>query len=124
MLERLLSRFAYLQALRMERLAACNTFHPVEQRLARWLLMAADRVSVQELSLTQEQIASMLGTRRASVSVAASNLQNAGIVKYERGNLRILSRRKLGEVACECYAIVRAQLEAYLETGKAIRPDM
>jgi CRP-like cAMP-binding protein len=75
-LERLLSRFAYLQALRMEQLAACNIFHDVDQRLARWLLMVADRVSVETFALTQHQLASMLGLRRASVTVAASKLQN------------------------------------------------
>jgi CRP-like cAMP-binding protein len=123
-LENLLSRFACLQALRTEQLAACNTFHSVEQRLARWLLTAADRASVEHLSLTQGQLASMLGTRRASVTVAAISLQKAGIVEYERGRLRILNRRQLGKVACECYAIIHGQLEAYLKTGKAIGPEV
>ncbi len=124
MLERLLSRFAYLQALRMEQIAACNGLHEIEERLARWLLMAQDRVSLEVLPVTHDQIASMLGTRRSSISVAANVLQKLEIIDYRRGSVHILSRERLEEASCECYAIVRAHLEAYLKTGTAVRPDV
>ena len=111
-LERSLSRFAYLQALQLEQIAACNTLHEIEPRLARWLLAAADRVG-ENLTVTHEQTARMLGVRRASVTVAASAIQERGAIQYARGNLRLLSRHKLEEAACECYSIVHAHLESY-----------
>ena len=122
MLERLLSRFGYLQALQMEQLSACNALHEVEERLALWLVMVKDRVPIESLTLTHDQLGRMLGTRRASVSVAASVLQRLGIIDYSRGSVRILRHDKLEEVACECYDIVHTQLEAYLNTGLAARP--
>lgn len=83
--------------------AACNRLHTVEERLARWLLMCHDRVESDELPLTQEFIANMLGTRRASVGGAASGLQAEGVIHYSRGRISVLSRKKLEAVACECY---------------------
>jgi CRP-like cAMP-binding protein len=114
-LKRLLSRFAYLQTLQMEQIAACNVLHEIEPRMARWLLMVMDRVGGQHLQLTQEQISRMLGTRRASVTIAAISLQKRGAVEYERGSLHILNRRKLEEAACECHKIVHAHLESYFQ---------
>lgn len=121
MLERLLSRFAYLQALESQQIAACNRFHEVEQRLARWLLVSEDRVRSNGFALTHEQLATMLGTRRASVSEAARQLQRAGMIEYRRGQLRLLDCSKLQNAACECYGVVRKQLEAYLDTGMALK---
>ncbi len=83
--------------------AACNRLHNVEERLARWLLMCHDRVESDELPLTQEFISHMLGTRRATVGSAAGVLQAKGVIKYSRGRVTILSRKRLEEFACECY---------------------
>jgi CRP-like cAMP-binding protein len=83
--------------------AACNRLHTVEERLARWLLMCHDRVESNELPLTQDFIANMLGTRRASVSSAASGLQEEGVIRYSRGRITVLNRPKLESSACECY---------------------
>ena len=90
--------------------AACNASHTVEERLSRWLLMCHDRVNSDELNLTQEFIAEMLGTRRATVNVAAVNLQSAGLIKYNRGRIRIVDLPGLGGFACECYEAVKKEL--------------
>jgi CRP-like cAMP-binding protein len=82
---------------------ACNAVHSVEQRLARWLLMAHDRVGKNEFPLTQEFVAMMLGAARPTVSVVAGTLQNAGLIKYRRGNVTIVDRRELESASCECY---------------------
>jgi CRP-like cAMP-binding protein len=90
-------------------LAACNRLHDVEERLARWLLMSHDRIGGKTLLLTQEFLAQMLGTRRSTVSVAASVLQKAGLISYTRGNVTILNKSKLEDAACDCYEIIRQQ---------------
>lgn len=87
--------------------AACNASHTIEERLSRWLLMCHDRVASDQINLTQEFIAEMLGTRRATVNVGAINLQSAGLIKYNRGRIQILDRPGLEGFACECYAAVR-----------------
>ena len=92
-------------------IAACNRLHEVDERLARWLLMCQDRVDLYILPLTQEFLAQMLGARRASVSVAASILQRAGLIEYARGHVTILNRPGLEEATCECYEVIRRQLE-------------
>jgi len=86
--------------------AACNASHTIEERLSRWLLMCHDRVDSDQINLTQEFIAEMLGTRRATVNVGAINLQTAGLIKYNRGRIQILDRPGLEGFACECYAAV------------------
>ena len=88
-------------------LAACNRLHDVEERLARWLLMSHDRIGGETMPLTQEFLGQMLGTRRSSVSMAASILQKAGMITYTRGNVTILNKPKLEEAACECYQIIQ-----------------
>jgi CRP-like cAMP-binding protein len=85
------------------RTAACNAAHIAEERLCRWLLMCHDRVNSEELELTQEFIAEMLGTRRATVSLAAMVLQSNGYIKYNRGHIKILDRPGLESFSCECY---------------------
>ena len=85
----------------------------MEERLARWLLMSQDRIESEELPLTQEFLGQMLGTRRSSVSVAASLLQKAGMITYTRGNVTILSRPKLESAACNCYEIIQRQLKTW-----------
>jgi CRP-like cAMP-binding protein len=86
--------------------AVCNRLHPVEKRLCRWLLLSHDRVKSDELDMTQEFIANMLGGRRESVTVAAGHLQDAGLIRYSRGQIKILDRQALEKTACECYRIV------------------
>lgn len=124
MLERLLSRFTYLQALQAQQIAACNRLHEVDERLARWLLMTQDRVRLKILPLTHDLLGGMLGTRRSSVTVAAGILQRAGILDYRRGKVHILNRQKLEEAACECYPVVSSQLRAYLDTGMVSKSAM
>ena len=109
------SLYRYSQEATMEvtQIAACNRLHEVDERLARWLLMSHDRIGKDILPLTQEFLAQMLGIRRASVSVAAAILQRAGLIHYNRGHVSILDREGLTTASCECYAIIRKQLEAW-----------
>ena len=108
-LERQIQRFAMLLAMQSTQLAACNRLHDVEERLARWLLMSHDRIGGEIMPLTQEFLGQMLGTRRSSVSVAASILQRAGMITYTRGNVTIVDKTKLAEAACDCYQIIQDQ---------------
>lgn len=112
-LERRMHRFAHQLSMQTTQIAACNRLHEVEERLARWILMSHDRVLSSALPLTQEFMAQMLGTRRASVTVAAGALQKAGLIAYTRGSVKILNRRKLEAVACDCYGIVQDQLKSW-----------
>jgi CRP-like cAMP-binding protein len=102
-----LSRYVHFQSLRTAQIAACNRFHEIEQRLARWLLMSHDRVGSAILPFTHDFLASMLGTGRANVSVAAGTLQNVGIIDYKRGAVKIVNHKKLEEAACECYGTIK-----------------
>lgn len=86
--------------------AVCNKFHSVEERLCRWLLMAADRSQANQLSLTQDELARILGARRASVTVVAGAMQKAGSIKYSRGVIDIVDRSRLKQDACECYETI------------------
>jgi CRP-like cAMP-binding protein len=95
----------------MSQSTACNYLHSVGQRLCRWLLLMHDGVDRDELELTQEFLAQMLAVRRPTVSEVAGVLQEAGIIEYHRGRIRILDRARLEEGACECYRIVRAELD-------------
>jgi len=108
-LEKQLQRFAMFLGMQSTQLAACNRLHDVEERLARWLLMSQDRIGGDTMPLTQEFLGQMLGTRRSSVSVAASILQKAGMITYTRGNVTIVDKPKLAEAACDCYKIIQAQ---------------
>ncbi len=109
-----LNRYVRFQLLRLSQIAACNRFHETEQRLARWLLMSQDRVGSEVLPFTHEFLASMLGTGRAIVSIAAAILQKAGLIQYRRGTVKILDREKLEDAACECYRVIK-QFEAEIE---------
>ena len=108
-LEKRLHRFSQMLAAQASQIAACNRLHEVDERLARWLLMSQDRISSELVPLTQEFLAHMLGTRRSSVTVAASILQKAGLIKYTRGHVNIVNRRGLEEAACECYGALVQQ---------------
>lgn len=112
-LERMLQQFSQIMAMQATQIAACNRLHEVEERLARWLMMTADRVGTNSLALTQELLAQMLGRRRASVTLAAGILQKAGLISYTRGSVDIVDRQKLEDVACECYGLMRNQLEKW-----------
>jgi CRP-like cAMP-binding protein len=103
----MLSRYAVIQGAQVAQTAACNRLHDVEQRLARWLLMAQDRVDADFLPITHDLLATMLGTDRPSVSLAAGILQKRKCIKYTRGAVKVLNRRKLESSACECYAVIR-----------------
>lgn len=109
-LERSLQQYSQISAMQIGQIAACNRLHEVDERLARWLLMCADRVGSNQLPLTQEFLAQMLGTRRSSVTVAAGILQKAGIIAHGRGDVRIVDRKKLEEATCECYGVMQQQI--------------
>lgn len=113
-LEPLLMRYALALMKQVAQTAACNRNHHIAQRLARWLLTCHDRVNGDELKLTQEFIAEMLGTRRSGVSEAAVILQEAGLIRYSRGNIMILDREGLEKSSCECYATVKRTSERLL----------
>jgi len=108
-LERSLQQHSQQMSLQSTQVAACNRLHDVNQRLARWLLMSQDRVGGDVVKLTQEFLAHMLGTRRASVTVAAGVLQKAGLIGYSRGDVKIENRVGLEAATCECYASINRQ---------------
>ncbi|WP_241671271.1 Crp/Fnr family transcriptional regulator [Dankookia rubra] len=103
----LLLRYALVHHGQVARTAACNGRHPTEQRLARWLLMAHDRVEGAEFPMTHEFLSMMLGVRRAGITVAAGQLQKAGFIHYERGCIEVTDRPGLESACCECYGVVR-----------------
>lgn len=106
-LQKVLSRYAASLAMQVAQTAACNRLHKVEERLARWLLIAQDRIDSGTVPITHDFLATMLGTDRPSVSVAAAILQNKQILEYKRGSVKIVNRKKLEQFACECYEVVR-----------------
>jgi CRP-like cAMP-binding protein len=108
----------------MSQTIACNHVHSVEQRIARWLLMTQDRVGADEFQLTQEFLAQMLGVRRPSVTVAAGELQKAGLIHYQRGRIRIAQRAGLEARACECYEAVRQELDHLLAVDAIPRESL
>jgi CRP-like cAMP-binding protein len=93
--------------------SACNAFHEAEARLARWLLQTQDRIDSPIIPLTQEFLGQMLGVRRTTVTLVASNLQKRGLIRYRRGKIEIVDRARLERCACECYETVRKQIEEY-----------
>jgi CRP-like cAMP-binding protein len=106
-LQRILTRYAVVQGMLFAQTAACNRLHNIEQRLARWLLITQDRVDSPTLAITHDFLATMLGTDRPTVSLAAGILQNKQIIEYTRGAVQILSRTKLEDCACECYGVIQ-----------------
>jgi CRP-like cAMP-binding protein len=106
-LQQVLLRYTQALITQVSQTAVCNRLHSVEQRLCRWLLMSHDGVEGDELLMTQDLIANMLGGRRESVTVAATRLQDAGLIQYARGHIRIVDRCGLEAAACECYRAVR-----------------
>jgi len=106
----------YTQALitQMSQTAVCNRHHSVDQQLCRWLLLSLDRLQTNELSMTQELIANMLGVRREGVTEAAGKLQNAGLISYQRGQITVLDRPGLEARSCECYQVVKTEFDRLL----------
>ena len=106
----------YTQALitQMAQTAVCNRHHSVDQQLCRWLLLSLDRLQTNELSMTQELIANMLGVRRGGVTAAASALQEAGLIRYRRGRITVLDRLRLEARSCECYQVVKTEFDRLL----------
>ena len=113
-LQRLLLRFTQALITQMTQTAVCNRHHTVDQQLCRWLLLSLDRLPANELSMTQELIANMLGVRREGVTAAAGNLQEAGLIQYHRGRIVVLDRPKLEERVCECYSVVKRETDRLL----------
>jgi CRP-like cAMP-binding protein len=106
----------YTQSLitQMAQTAVCNRHHALDQQLCRWLLLSLDRVDSNELRVTQELIASMIGVRREGVTEAAGRLQKLGVIRYARGKITVLDRPRLEELSCECYAVVKAETDRLL----------
>lgn len=105
-LQILLNRHTGLQGMQVAQTAACNRLHDIQQRLSRWLLMTQDRVGSGVLPITHDFIATMMGTDRSTVSLAAAVLQKKEIIDYVRGAVKIVNRRKLEKTACECYDVI------------------
>jgi CRP-like cAMP-binding protein len=106
-LQLVLSRYAVVRGMQVAQTAACNRLHDIKQRLARWLLMTQDRVDSGSLPITHDFLATMLGTDRPTVSLAAGVLQKRKVIEYTRGAVEIVNRKKLEDSACECYAVIR-----------------
>src|SRR6476660_4809913 len=113
-MQRLLLRYTQALLTQMCQTAACNRHHSIEQQLCRWLLLTLDRLPSNELIMTQELVASMLGVRREGITQAAGNLQRAGFIRYRRGHIAVIERSGLEATACECYAVVKKELARLL----------
>lgn len=116
-LQHLLLRYTQALITQMAQTAVCNRHHSIEQQLCRWLLLSADRLPTNVLTMTQELIANMLGVRREGVTASAGKLQEAGIIHYSRGRITILDRRKLERRVCECYGVVKKEFDRLLPGG-------
>jgi CRP-like cAMP-binding protein len=117
MFQQMVHTFIYLQMVQVTQSVLCNRMHEVDARLARWLLTSADRMESESLHLTQEFLAQMLGVQRSTVTVAAGELQRAGMIGYSRGKINIVDRGALTKVACECYDIVTASYQRILKAS-------
>src|SRR5688572_4530071 len=118
-LQHLLLRYTQALITQMAQTAVCNRHHAIEQQLCRWLLLSADRLPSNVLTMTQELIANMLGVRREGVTASAGALQDAGLIHYSRGRITILDRRRLESRVCECYAVVKKEFDRLLPTKAA-----
>lgn len=113
-LQHLLLKFTQALITQMAQTAVCNRHHSIEQQLCRWLLLSLDRLHSNELKMTQELIANMLGVRREGVTEAAGDLQNRGLITYRRGHITVLNRPGLESEVCECYAVVKRESDRLL----------
>ena len=108
-MQHLMLRYTQSLITQMAQTAVCNRHHSVDQQLCRWLLLSVDRLPSPEITMTQELIANMLGVRREGVTEAAGKLQKAGVISYRRGHIKVLDRRRLEGMSCECYDVVRRE---------------
>ncbi len=115
---RLLLRYTQALITQMSQTAVCNRHHSVNQQLCRWLLLSMDRLSGNDLTMTQELIANMLGVQRGGVTESAGKLRDAGIIEYSRGHIRILDRERLEGRACECYSVVKKEFDRLLSDSR------
>lgn len=113
-MQHLLLRYTQALLTQMAQTAVCNRHHSLDQQLCRWLLMSLDRLQANELIMTQELIANMLGVRREGVTEAAGQLQKAGLIRYSRGRITVLDRPGLEARTCECYAVVKQECDRLL----------
>ena len=113
-LQILLLRYTQALITQMAQTAVCNRHHSVDQQLCRWLLLSLDRLSSNQLTMTQELIANMLGVRREGVTEAAGKLDKLGVISYARGEITVLDRPKLEQLCCECYAVVKKESDRLL----------
>jgi CRP-like cAMP-binding protein len=118
--QRLLLRYTQALITQMAQTAVCNRHHSIDQQLCRWLLLSLDRLPSNELTMTQELIANMLGVRRAGVTEAAMKLQDAGLIRYSHGHIEVLDRPELEKRVCECYGVVKREFDRLLPDLKAI----
>ena len=114
LLQKLLLRYTQALMTQMSQTAACNRHHSVEQQLCRWLLLTLDRMPTNDLIITQELVAGMLGVRREGITEAAGNLQRAGLINYRRGHISVIDRTGLEKNVCECYAVVKKEMNRLL----------
>jgi CRP-like cAMP-binding protein len=112
--QRLLLRYTQARITQLSQTAACNRHHLLDQQLCRWLLLRLDRLPSNELFITQEMIANLLGVRREGVTAAAARLQKEGLIRYSRGRIMVLDRARLADRACECYAVVKQEYDRLL----------
>lgn len=117
---RLMLRYTQSLMTQMSQTAVCNRHHSVEQQLCRWLLLTMDRLPTNELTITQELIAGMLGVRREGITEAAGNLQREGLISYRRGHITVLDRSGLESRACECYNVVKKEHHRLLGNAGAV----
>jgi CRP-like cAMP-binding protein len=120
---RLVLRYATALLVQLAQTAVCNKFHSVRERVARWLLMAHDRIGSRDIPVTQDSLSRILGSRRASISCVAGDLQKRGMIRYHRGVISILNRRALEGAACECYPTVLAAHENLASSGRVLSPS-
>lgn len=113
-MQNLLLRYTQALLTQMAQTAVCNRHHSVDQQLCRWLLLSLDRLPSNQLSITQDSIANMLGVRREGVTEAAGNLQRAGLIHYSRGKIEVLDRIGLEARVCECYQVVKRETDRLL----------
>lgn len=113
-MRQIMFRYSHALSIQIGQTAVCNRHHRVEQQFCRWILMSVDRLTGDQVAMTQELIANMLGVRRAGVTEVAGRLRDEGIISYQRGRIQVLDRARLEERCCECYQVVQAEYERLL----------
>jgi CRP-like cAMP-binding protein len=119
-MQHLLLRYTQALLTQMAQTAVCNRHHSVDQQLCRWLLLSLDRLPSNQLTMTQELIANMLGVRREGVTEAAGRLQAAGVIRYSRGHITVIDRPRLESLTCECYGVVKKEFDRLLPDETAM----